>query len=141
MHAADVAACAAGADGDACLTAPQADAVMKIYEGPRSNGKPLFPGFMPGSEAVVKAAFGNAPPTSAWMNFIQPLQPGGMAADFGLAQNTMRYLVMKPPQPEYDVATFDFDRDPPLLDAWAKLVNAGRSRPRRVSAAAAASCS
>jgi hypothetical protein len=32
--------------------------------------------------------------------------------------------VPTPPQPDYDYRTFDFDRDPPLLEAWGKLVNA-----------------
>src|SRR5918994_3249314 len=47
----DVKACSAGADEADCLMPAQATAVKKIYGGPTSNGKPLFPGFMVGSEA------------------------------------------------------------------------------------------
>ena len=54
----DVPACAVGIDGDDCLTAPQAAAIAKVYGGPMSNGKPFFPGYMPGSEAVMPALFG-----------------------------------------------------------------------------------
>ena len=54
----DVPACSAGADGADCLTAAQAAAIAKIYGGPVSNGKPFFPGFMPGSEAVMPSFFG-----------------------------------------------------------------------------------
>ncbi len=36
----------------------------------------------------------------------------------------MRYLVPKPPQPDYDYRTFDFDRDIHLLDDWSKLADA-----------------
>ncbi|MBV8732705.1 MAG: tannase/feruloyl esterase family alpha/beta hydrolase [Acidobacteriia bacterium] len=36
----------------------------------------------------------------------------------------MRYLVLKPPQPDYDYHTFDFDRDIHLLDDWSKLADA-----------------
>jgi hypothetical protein len=104
-------ACAVGTDTDTCLTGAQAKAVEKIYSGPISNGQHLFPGFMPGSEAL-------------WMNFIIPAQPGRKSADFNLVDNTMRYLVPTPPRPDYDYRAFDFDRDPPLLNAWGKLVNA-----------------
>jgi Tannase and feruloyl esterase len=120
-----VPACAAGTDGPDCLTSAQADAVMKVYGGPTSRGKPLFPGFMPGSEAVTAAAFGgNAPPASAWLGFIVPAQPGARSADYGLAEGTMKYLVHTPPQPEYDPATFDFDHDVAKLDAWGAKANA-----------------
>jgi hypothetical protein len=120
----DVPQCTAGTDTDACLTPAQAEAVMKVYGGPRSHGRTLFPGYMPGSEALVRAPVGNAPAASAWMNFIVAAQPDRVAADFNLAENTMRYLVFTPPQPQYDYHTFDFDRDAHLLDSWGKEVNA-----------------
>jgi feruloyl esterase len=107
----EIPACAAGTDNDSCLTVAQADTIEKIYGGPLSNGRHLFPGFMLGSEV-------------AWMNFIVPAQPGRKAADFNLAEGTLRYLVHTPPQPDYDYRGFDFDRDPWTLDAWGKLVNA-----------------
>jgi Tannase and feruloyl esterase len=120
----DVPACPAGADGESCLTVPQAEAIRKVYSGPQSGGKTLFPGYMPGSEAVVRPAFGNAPPGSAWLNFIVPAQADRNPADFNLAENTMRYLVFTPPRPDYDYRSFDFDRDVHLLDRWGKEVNA-----------------
>jgi hypothetical protein len=119
----DVPACPAGADTADCLTAPQADAVMKVYGGPQSHGRAIFPGYMPGSEAVVTPAFGGGAPVSAWMNLIVP-GPDGKAADFGLADNTMRYLVFSPPRPDYDSLTFDFDHDTSLLDSWSAKVDA-----------------
>jgi hypothetical protein len=120
----DVPACPAGEDGPACLTATQADAVMKVYGGPQGGGQSLFPGYMPGSEAVVQGGFGNAAPASAWMNVIVAAQPGGKPADFNLAEGTMRYLVQVPPKPDYDTARFDFDHDAPMLDAWGAKANA-----------------
>jgi feruloyl esterase len=107
----DVPSCPAGADATDCLTTAQADAVMKVYEGPKANGKPLFPGYMPGSE-------------SAWMNVMVAGRPDAKPADFNLAENTMRYLVHTPPKPDYDYQTFDFDRDAALLDAWGSKANA-----------------
>ena len=86
---------------------------MKIYGGPVSQGRQLFPGFMLGSEAA-----------NGWMNLIVAAQPDRKAADFNLAENTLRYLVHTPPQPNYDYRTFDFDRDVHRVDAWGQLVNA-----------------
>jgi hypothetical protein len=120
----DVPACPEGSDQESCLTAPQADAIMKIYSGPQGGGQTLFPGYMPGSEAVVRPAFSNAPPASAWMNLIVPVQADRNSADFNLAENTMRYLVFTPPRPDYDYRTFDFDHDPHLLESWGRQVNA-----------------
>ncbi len=107
----DLPACAAGRDDDTCLTPAQSEAVLKIYGGPVSRGRPVFPGYMPGSEG-------------GWMNFIVPAQPDRKAADFNLAEGTLRYLVHTPPQPQYDYRSFDFERDIPMLDAWGQLVNA-----------------
>lgn len=40
-----------GAENAACLTAPQIEALRKIYDGPRdSKGESLFPGYLPGGE-------------------------------------------------------------------------------------------
>ncbi|MEO8096073.1 MAG: tannase/feruloyl esterase family alpha/beta hydrolase [Acidobacteriota bacterium] len=113
----DAPACRAGADSSDCLTTAQADAIMKVYGGPVSNGKPFFPGYMPGSEAVVNGA-------SSWMNLIVAAQPNAKPADFNLAENTMRYLVPVPPKPEYDYKTFDFDRDIAMLNDWSKKADA-----------------
>jgi Tannase and feruloyl esterase len=120
---ADLPACAAGKDDDTCLTAAQSAALMKIYGGPVSQGQQIFPGFMLGSEGVAPSP-GNGAPVSGWMNLIVAAQPDRKSADFGLAQDTMRYLVPTPPQPDYDYRSFDFDRDTHRLDAWGQLVNA-----------------
>jgi hypothetical protein len=119
----NVPACSSGSDGPDCLTAAQAAAIAKVYSGPVSNGKPFFPGFMPGSEALMPNLFGGGT-GSGWMNVIVSPQPGGTAADFGLAENTMRFLVHKPPKPDYDYKTFDFDRDIHMLGDWSKQADA-----------------
>jgi feruloyl esterase len=78
---------------------------------------------MPGSEAVTDGLFGGGR-GSGWMNVIVPGQPGATPADFGLADNTMKYLVFTPPKPDWDYRSFDFNRDIPLLDAWGEKANA-----------------
>jgi hypothetical protein len=119
----DVPACSAGTDADNCLTAAQSAAIAKVYSGPVSNGKPFFPGYMPGSEAVMPNLFGGGA-GSGWTNVIVTTQPDGKPADFNLAEGTMRYLVNKPPKPDYDYKTFDFDRDIHMLDDWSKQADA-----------------
>ena len=118
----DVPACPAGADRADCLTAAQAAAIAKVYSGPVSKGKPFFPGFMLGSEAVSPGRGGGV--SSGWMNLIVPAQADAKPADFNLAENTMRYLVHKPPKAEYDYKVFNFDTDISLLDDWSKQADA-----------------
>jgi len=119
----DVPVCSPGTDHEDCLTAAQAAAIAKVYGGPISNGEQFFPGFMPGSEAVMPNFFGGGT-SSGWMNMIVSAQSDGKPADFTLAEDTMRYLVHKPPKPNYDYRTFDFDRDIHLLDEWSKQADA-----------------
>jgi feruloyl esterase len=118
----DVPSCPAGSDSAACLTPGQAQTFAKIYGGVVSNGKPWFPGFMVGSEALVTGPSGAA--ASGWTNLIVPGQPGAKPADVGLAEGVMRYLVFTPPRPEYDTQTFDFDRDVGLVERWGEIANA-----------------
>ncbi len=118
----DVPACREGTDAPDCLTAAQAASVQKIYGGPTSNGKPFFPGFMPGSEAVNTAP--NGARASGWVNTIVPAQPDAKPADFNLAEGVMRYLILAPPQPAYDFMTFDYDRDTARVERWSKLADA-----------------
>lgn len=119
----DVPICPAGTDTDACLTPEQAEAIQKVYDGPtNSRGERLFPGFMLGSEALVTSP--NGAEQSGWANLILPAQPGAKPADFNLAESLFRYLVLDPPQPDYDYRSFDFDRDVALFERWAETANA-----------------
>ena len=118
----DVPACT-GDDRPDCLTAAQAEAIAKVYSGPVSKGKPFFPGYMPGSEAVVTNLFGGGT-GSGWLNVLVAARPGAKPADFNLADGAMRYLVPKPPQPDYDYQSFDFDRDIHRLDYWSQQADA-----------------
>ena len=73
--------------------------------------------------ALIGYFFGSGK-SSGWMGMIVSARPGATPADFGLAENTMRYLVHKPPKPDWDYRTFDFDRDISMLDEWGKLADA-----------------
>jgi tannase/feruloyl esterase len=118
----DVPACSAGTDGTDCLTPAQAAAIDKVYSGPVSDGKPFITGFMPGSEAVTTAPNGTS--SSGWVGAIVPAQTGAKPADFNLAEGVMRYLILDPPQPEYDSMTFNYDRDTALVARWSRLADA-----------------
>ena len=119
----DVPACAAGSDDDSCLTAAQAAAIQKVYDGPRNGaGEQIFPGFMPGSEQVVPGPNGTS--NSSWLNLIVPANADATPADLGLALGTMRYLVPLTPQPEWNYTEFDFDDDVEDLDRWSRLADA-----------------
>jgi len=118
----DVPACTAGADTPDCLTAAQAATINKIHGGPSSKGKSFITGFMPGSEAATTAPNGTT--NSGWVGAIVAAQPGAKPADFNLAEGVMRYLILDPPQPEYDFMKFDYDRDTALVERWSKLADA-----------------
>ena len=121
----DAPVCREGTDEATCLTPAQASAVQKIYSGPVSSGKPLFPGFEPGSEALSVGQGGAL--ASGWLNMIVPAKPDAKPADFNLAEGVLRYLILDPPQPGYDFRQFNFDRDPALVARWSKLADAKES--------------
>jgi hypothetical protein len=118
----DVPACAAGADGADCLTPAQSDAVNKVYGGPMSKGKSLIAGFMPGSEAVTTAPTGAT--NSGWVGAIVPAQADAKPADFNLAEGVFKYLVLDPPQPNFDTLTLDYDAVPETVARWSKIADA-----------------
>ena len=118
----DVPACSASSTSADCLTPAQAAAINKVYSGPISKGKPFIAGYMPGSEAVNAAP--NGATNSGWVGAIVAPQPGGKPADFNLAEGVMRYLILDPPQPEYDTLKFDYDTSGSVVERWSKLADA-----------------
>jgi feruloyl esterase len=85
-----------GADTPACLTAPQVEAVKKLYEGP---GEQIYPGLLPGGEAGP----------GGWGNWITGPKPGASGhANLGLP--FFKYIVFE--DPEWDVRSFKFETAP-----------------------------
>jgi feruloyl esterase len=79
-----------GADGLACLTAPQVETARKIYSGPVSaTGKNIFPGLEPGSEMGWSTLTGPKP--------------------MDLAVEVYKYLVFQ--DPKWDYLTFHPEAD------------------------------
>ena len=92
-----------GADNASCLTAPQAEAVRKIFS-PATNprtGQVLFPSLVPGSELGF-AVLGGGP---------EPSQP---------ILDQLQFVVYK--DPHWDWKTFDFDKDVARFDKPENLV-------------------
>ena len=92
----------AGADGPDCLTAAEVETLEKWYAGPRnSSGEQIYPGRAARLRALLASL----------------ARPGRRA---GLARRTKPpsrmssryYSFAEDPGPDYDVAAFDFDKDP-----------------------------
>ena len=97
----DLPHCDAGADGPDCFTSAQIAWLEAQYGDTRSNGKRIFPGWPVGSE-------GGWQPWSVDAN--------GRTLSRSFSEGFFRYLVPTKPDPQYDILTFNFDRDLPKLD-------------------------
>jgi feruloyl esterase len=102
-----------GADAPTCLTAAQAEAVRKIYAGPRNprTGERIYPGLERGSES----AGGSLSAGASWSALIAGPQTflGGDFFKFMAFENA-----------SWDFHTLDFDRDIAFADAkMASVIN------------------
>jgi len=91
-------------DSDTCLTAPQVQALAKIYAGPsNSNGAQIFPGIFPGGESGP----------GGWGTWITGAQPGkSLIYSFGVGG--LAKIVYQ--DPAWDFRRFNFDHDVAYLD-------------------------
>jgi feruloyl esterase len=101
--------CTAG-DSATCLTAPQIEAVRKVYAGPRNprTGDQIFPGWPLGSEG-----YGGGP-GDGWGNFIDSTEPRRVGF--------FPYFVFD--NPSWDWRTLDWDRDVAFTTARMGFINA-----------------
>ncbi len=89
-------------DADNCLTAPQLEAVKRVYSPPKmKNGDPIFPGKEPGSELD-------------W-SMLNSKQPSTVSV--GTFQLTYQ-------DPNWDWQTYEADRDTTLADQKTGFINA-----------------
>lgn len=86
-----------GADTTTCFTAPQVEALKKIYDGPTNprTGEQIYPGFPPGTEAVN------------WRNWISAEPMRSVQAVLGIPYYGQAVFE----NPTWDVRTMDFDKD------------------------------
>ena len=87
-----------GADSATCLTAPQVEALTKIYGGPKNprTGQQIYPGIPPGTEAAT------------WGNWIAHADP---AQSIQAVLGNPYYGQAVFEDPKWDVRTMDFDKD------------------------------
>lgn len=108
-----------GNGGSRCLSAEQVDALEKIYGGVISRGEILFPGQPFGAEA--------SPPTgprrtSGWDQWM--ISDRGPSRQAVFAETFMRYMAFEPDEPDFDLRSFDFDRDPHRMDFMRSILDA-----------------
>jgi feruloyl esterase len=97
-----------GSSTSECLTAPQVEALRRIYAGPQNprTKDAIFPGQPPGTEAVQ----------GGWAAWITPANAAG-AIQFGFGNSYYGAAVFE--DPKWDFRTLDFDRDVAIGDAKA----------------------
>jgi feruloyl esterase len=100
-----------GPETDACLTAPQVSAVVRIWSGlSTKDGRRIWPGLVPGGEAGP----------GGWANWITGTAPG-KSGHLNLGIPFFRYMLFD--NPDWDYRTFrlepanGFDSDIDYLDA------------------------
>jgi feruloyl esterase len=105
----DVAQCAAGQDGESCLTPAQTAAIKKIYAGVQVGGKPAHFGQLVGAETGGNSFTGNGTTDSGWAAWLIP-PADGKALQHAFGDSFMRYFLPKP-DPQMDTTKFDFAKD------------------------------
>jgi feruloyl esterase len=92
-------------DGANCLTAPQVEALKKIYSGPRNSrtNETIFTGLPPGTEAIP----------GGWSTWVAPEKVAG-AIQFAFGNSYYGAAVFE--DPNWDFRTMDFDRDVRIAD-------------------------
>jgi feruloyl esterase len=119
----DVKQCAAGQDGDDCLTAAQSAVVKKIQDGLQVNGKPHLYGYPVGAEATGLSFTAGGKMTSGWDIWLVP-PPGGKSNQHAYGDSFVRYWGWPKPETVSDPAKFDFDKDMAKLADARMLLNA-----------------
>jgi feruloyl esterase len=115
--------CKPGQSDAECLTAKQAIALTKLYDGPRNprTREQLYPGYARGGEfdPSVREIPGVITTSGDWRQNITGLRPGESFSAL-LAGVFMRELVFD--DPNYDLMSFNFDSDVETVDRKAAAI-------------------
>jgi feruloyl esterase len=109
----------AGAKTATCLTAAQVGALKDVFGGPRNSagqalyaGQPWDPGVRgPGWRAWTLGTSTTATPNSAYA---------------ALMSDALKHEFFTPPDPTFDILTFDFDTDPQRMEEFSKVYDTYR---------------
>jgi feruloyl esterase len=113
----DLPRCAQGADSGDCFTPAQIATLETIYGDVTGGGRRLFPGWPVSAEAIGPNG------RSGWDNWIVR-QDGGTTTWRSFGETFFRYMAFPEKNPNYDITTFDFDKDPPRMDAIRQILDA-----------------
>ena len=105
----DLPKCAIGAGGGDCFTPAEIGTLDKIYGDVMGGGQRLFPGWPVGAEAAGPDS------RSGWVPWIVPAEGRSISATF--AESFFRYMAFPEKDPKFDLAKFDFNKDPARM-AW-----------------------
>ena len=102
-----------------CFGEAEVAALEKIYGGVVSRGELLFPGLPFGAEA--------RPPTgrrrtSGWNGWI--ISEGQPSRQEVFSETFLRHMAFEPDEPDFDLHSFDFDRDPHRMDFIRSILDA-----------------
>lgn len=112
----DLPRCEAGADRPDCFTAAQAGALEKIYAEVKSQGKTIFPGWPVGSEGLSTSG------RSGWDPWT--IHEGGQTSGMFFGEGFFKYMAAEKPDPNYDIYSFDLDKDTPKLQTIHQILDA-----------------
>ena len=107
--AADLPKCSGDREEDACFTSAQIAALKTIYGGIISNGKPFFPGLLPGTEKTGTDSATLRQKVGGWDFWI--IDPSGPSRLLQYGESYARYLAFAKADPNFDWRKFDFDKD------------------------------
>ena len=103
---------------DACLTPQKVNTLARIFAEPRNSaGEALY--------AAWPWDAGVGHPANDWRGWKLGTAEGPVpnARNVTLIGDAMAHEFFTPPQPDFNILDFDFDRDPPRMDAYAAIYN------------------
>ena len=112
----DLPKCDGNADAPGCLTPAQITSLETIYSDVTSQGQRIFPGWPAGAEIAGPSG------PSGWVPWI--VRDGGRTISVNFAESFFRYMAFGKPDPSYDLARFDLDKDVARLDPIHHILDA-----------------
>jgi feruloyl esterase len=113
----DLPKCADGNDKHDCFTAAQIGTLEKIYGDVLAQGKRIFPGL------PVSAEVAGPNGRSGWDNWIIN-ESGQTTISASFAETFFRYMAFPEKNPNYTLASFDFNKDPSRLESIHAILDA-----------------
>ncbi|MGH9666461.1 MAG: tannase/feruloyl esterase family alpha/beta hydrolase, partial [Bryobacteraceae bacterium] len=113
----DLPKCAAGTDRADCFTAMQIGALERVYGDIVSSGRRILPGWPIGGE--IAGPNGH----SGWRAWIVQ-ENGGPTIETGYVEQFFRYMASPRPDPRFNLADFDVNKDPQRLGRIHRILDA-----------------